>query len=132
MWARSAFVVAVLGVIAPTILGWGAGAVLLPSRSWAVHMFLGATLCATSVGITARVLRDLGKSKTKEAQIVLGAAVIDDVLGLLVLSVVQGIILSLSVPAGHGGRRLQRDRACSRSSPRPSVSCSEPWCWVSS
>ena len=66
-------------------------------------MFLGATLCATSVGITARVLRDLGRSKTKESQIVLGAAVIDDVLGLMVLSVVQGIIMSLSVPEGPGG-----------------------------
>ena len=59
---RSAFLVAVLGVIAPMMLGWGAGAILLPDRSWPIHMFLGATLCATSVGITARVLRDLGKS----------------------------------------------------------------------
>ncbi len=97
----SAFLVAVLGVVTPMLLGWGAGAVLLPDRSWPVHMFLGATLCATSVGITARVLRDLGKSTSREAQIVLGAAVIDDVLGLMVLSVVQAIILTFAMPSGQ-------------------------------
>ncbi len=59
-----------------------------------VHAFLGATLCATSVGITARVLQDLGKSKSTEARIILGAAVIDDVLGLVVLAVVTGMIAS--------------------------------------
>jgi Kef-type K+ transport system membrane component KefB len=98
----SALMVAVLGVVAPMALGWGAGAILLRGQSWAVPMFLGATLCATSVGITARVLRDLGRSTARESQIILGAAVIDDVLGLLVLSVVQGIILSLSAPGASG------------------------------
>jgi Kef-type K+ transport system membrane component KefB len=43
-----------------------------------VHLFVGAVLCATSVGITARVFKDLGKLQTREAQIILGAAVIDD------------------------------------------------------
>ena len=55
-------------------------------------MFIGATLCATSVGITARVFKDLGKLTTREARIILGAAVIDDVLGLLILAVVAGAI----------------------------------------
>lgn len=91
----SALVVAVIGVICPMILGYGVGMMMLPKAHWAVHLFLGATLSATSVGITARVLKDLGKSTTKEAQIVLGAAVIDDVLGLVVLALVQGIIVSL-------------------------------------
>jgi Kef-type K+ transport system membrane component KefB len=98
----TAFVVAVLGVVAPMVLGYGVGAAMLPRQSWAVHLFLGATLCATSVGITARVLRDLKKTHTPEAQIILGAAVIDDVLGLLVLAVVQGIIASLAAPGGAG------------------------------
>ena len=80
-----ALVVAVLGVVTPWILGWGLGAVLLPERSVYVHVFLGATLTATSVGITARVLKDLGRAQTREARIILGAAVIDDVLGLVVL-----------------------------------------------
>ncbi|MEO8030086.1 MAG: cation:proton antiporter [Gemmatimonadota bacterium] len=87
-----AFWVAVLGVIVPWLLGYAAGAILLPERSHYVHLFLGATLTATSVGITARVLRDLHRSDTPEARIILGAAVIDDVLGLVILAVVAGLI----------------------------------------
>jgi Kef-type K+ transport system membrane component KefB len=84
--------VALLGVAAPFALGWGVGALLLPDRSVYVHAFLGATLTATSVGITARVLRDLGRSQSPEARVILGAAVIDDVLGLIILAVVAGVI----------------------------------------
>jgi Na+:H+ antiporter len=84
--------VAVLGVAAPFALGWGVGAWLLPDASGYVHAFLGATLCATSVGITARVLQDLGASRSPEARILLGAAVIDDVLGLIILAAVGGAI----------------------------------------
>ncbi|MDP3911407.1 MAG: cation:proton antiporter [Gemmatimonadales bacterium] len=84
--------VALLGVVTPFVLGWGVGALVLPNESVYVHLFLGATLTATSVGITARVLRDLDKSRTPEARIILGAAVIDDVLGLVILAVVAGII----------------------------------------
>jgi Kef-type K+ transport system membrane component KefB len=68
------------------------GAVLLPGHSRYVHAFLGATLTATSVGITARVLSDLGKSRSPEARVILGAAVIDDVLGLVILAIVAGAI----------------------------------------
>src|SRR5213082_4152427 len=78
--------VAVLGVVTPWVLGWGVGAVLLPDASPYVHAFLGATLTATSVGITARVLKDLGRAQSPEARIILGAAVIDDVLGLVILA----------------------------------------------
>lgn len=85
-------VVAVLGVIAPWGLGWWVGALLLPERSVYVHAFLGAVLTATSVGITARVLKDLGHARSPEARIILGAAVIDDVLGLVVLAAVAAVI----------------------------------------
>jgi Kef-type K+ transport system membrane component KefB len=85
-------VVAVLGVITPWALGWWLAALLLPDRSVYVHAFLGATLTATSVGITARVLKDLGCANTREARIILGAAVIDDVLGLVVLAVVASVL----------------------------------------
>jgi Kef-type K+ transport system membrane component KefB len=61
-----------------------------------VHAFLGAMLTATSVGITARVLRDLGRSTSPEARVILGAAVIDDVLGLVILAVVGGVIAAAS------------------------------------
>jgi Kef-type K+ transport system membrane component KefB len=90
----SSFVVATLGVIAPFLLGWGASAWLLPLHSIYLHVFIGATLCATSVGITARVFRDLGRSKSNEARVILGAAVIDDVMGLVILSTVTGLILA--------------------------------------
>jgi Kef-type K+ transport system membrane component KefB len=95
----SAMVVAIIGVVAPLGLGFGAGALLLPDHHWAVHLFLGATLCATSVGITARVLQDLQTESTHAAQVILGAAVIDDVLGLIILALVQGIISA----GGEGG-----------------------------
>ena len=88
----SSLLVAVLGVIAPFFLGWGVSAWLLPREETLAHVFLGATLCATSVGITARVLADLGKLAARESRIILGAAVIDDVLGLVILSVVSGMI----------------------------------------
>src|SRR5438874_13297436 len=88
--------VAVLGVATPWVLGWGVGALLLPDHSPYVHAFLGATLTATSVGITARVLKDLGRAQSPEARIILGAAVIDDVLGLMILGVVSGAIVGAS------------------------------------
>lgn len=88
----SSFLVATLGVIGPFVLGWGVGAWLLPSASIYAHIFLGATLTATSVGITARVVKDLGRSQSDEARVILGAAVIDDVQGLVILAVVTGII----------------------------------------
>jgi len=84
--------VAVLGVVTPFALGWGVGAWLLPEHSAYAHAFLGATLTATSVGITARVLTDLGRSRSPEARVILGAAVIDDVLGLVILAIVAGAI----------------------------------------
>jgi Kef-type K+ transport system membrane component KefB len=87
--------VAVLGVVTPFALGWGVGAWILPHESVYAHAFLGATLTATSVGITARVLADIGKSQTPEARVILGAAVIDDVLGLVILAVIGGIILGV-------------------------------------
>ena len=97
----SSFLVALFGVIAPMVLGWGVGAWFLPDAPAVVHLFLGATLSATSVGITARVLRDLGKTHTKEARIILGAAVIDDVMGLVILAAVIGMIKTAN--QGIGG-----------------------------
>jgi Kef-type K+ transport system membrane component KefB len=87
-----AMLVAVVGVVTPMLLGFGVGELLRPRESWMLHAFLGAMLAATSVGITARVLKDADAVQTRFARIILGAAVIDDVLGLLVLAVVSGII----------------------------------------
>lgn len=95
----SAFVVAVVGVVTPMLLGFGIGELMRPDESWMFHAFLGAMLSATSVGITARVLSDLGALKTRAARIILGAAVIDDVLGLVLLAVVAGIITAAGAGA---------------------------------
>lgn len=93
-----AFLVACVGVAAPFALGTLViGPLLLPAYSFNTHLFLGAILTATSVGISARVFQDLGKLQTIEAQIVLGAAVIDDVLGLIILAVVKASVESGNV-----------------------------------
>ena len=95
------FLVAAVGVVTPFGLGYLVAVWLLPQESAYAHVFIGAILTATSVGITARVLRDLGKVQTIEAKIILGAAVIDDVMGLVVLAVVQGMIMAAN-SGGHG------------------------------
>src|SRR6267378_1974214 len=88
----SSLFVAAAGVVIPFFLGWGVSAYFLPEESPLVHVFIGSVLCATSVGITARVLKDLGKLSLRESRIILGAAVIDDVIGLLILAVVVGAV----------------------------------------
>jgi len=103
----SSFLVACIGVVTPFFLGWGVAAyywndleaLVDPTMRAAVapyakyvQIFIGGVLCATSVGITARVFKDLGKIQLPESRIVLGAAVIDDVLGLMVLAVCVGIV----------------------------------------
>lgn len=86
----AAMTVALVGVVLPFLFGYlfwhyyEGGASL-------TAIFVGATLTATSVGITARVLTDLDKISTAEARIIIGAAVIDDILGLLILAVVEGL-----------------------------------------
>jgi Kef-type K+ transport system membrane component KefB len=87
-----ATIVALVGVVAPMALGYGVGRVMLPDESWMAHAFVGAMLAATSVGITARVLQGAKAIKTPSARIILGAAVIDDVLGLVVLAIIAGVI----------------------------------------
>ncbi|NRA45125.1 MAG: cation:proton antiporter [Oligoflexales bacterium] len=89
-------IVAIIGVALPFALGYVTSSLFMPEKSTYIHTFVGATLCATSVGITARVFKDLGKIHIKEAKIILGAAVIDDVLGLIILAVVSGVIMSVA------------------------------------
>src|SRR2546425_476492 len=90
----SSLLVATLGVIAPMVLGYFVSKAFLRDASPLTHLFVGATLTATSVGITARVLKDLQAADTKEARIILGAAVADDVIGLVVLAVVSGLVVA--------------------------------------
>ena len=95
----SSMLVALIGIAAPMLLGWGAAAWLLPEAPPLAHVFVGATLTATSVGITSRVLKDLRATQSREGQIILGAAVIDDVFGLVVLAVVTGAVTAAATGA---------------------------------
>ncbi len=80
--------VAILGVVTPFVMGYYVSIILFMSSVEA--MFVGAALVATSVGITARVLQDLGMINSTEAKIILGAAVVDDILAMIVLTIVSG------------------------------------------
>jgi hypothetical protein len=125
-----ALAVGSIGIVAPFVLGaFVMGPWLLPGLSANAYLFLGATLAATSVGITGRVFRDLGKLDLPAARIVLGAAVIDDVLGLVILAVVSSLVQAGSVSVGRGRRhhrrggdfprRLDLDRAPDRAAFQP-------------
>ena len=96
-----AFLVAIIGVVVPFALGvYIVGPILMPGLTQNAYLFLGAALTATSVGITARVFKDLGKLQMTEAQIILGAAVIDDVLGLIILAVISAMVSVGAVSLG--------------------------------
>jgi Kef-type K+ transport system membrane component KefB len=96
----TATLVAFVGVVVPFLLGVAAVKVLTPEAPIEKDIFIGAILTATSVGITARVFRDLNQAHRIEAKIILGAAVIDDVLGLIILAVVSGLVVTGSISAG--------------------------------
>jgi len=98
--------VAIVGVVCPFILGLMASIWLLPNSESPVHLFLAATFCATSVGITARVFKDLNSIQTNEAKIILGAAVVDDILALVILAIVVGIVTTGGVRFFEVGRIL--------------------------
>lgn len=94
--------VAITGVVLPFALGYAT--CRLFGLSEMVSVVAGATLTATSVGITARVLSDLNYLQAQESQIVLGAAVIDDVIGLVILAIVAGVSQGEGVSAWAAAR----------------------------
>ncbi|MDF1757101.1 MAG: cation:proton antiporter [Legionellaceae bacterium] len=91
---KEALGVAIIGVLAPITLGIVSVYLLMTSVQFNTALFIGATLSATSVGITARVLKDMKKTHTRESKTILGAAMIDDVLGLVILAVVSNMAIS--------------------------------------
>lgn len=94
----SAAGMAFLGVTLSLGLGYGVSWLLLPKGTGVnVLLFLGTAICATSIGITARVFKDMNRLRLKAAKTVLGAAVIDDVLGLVVLAIIVGVVSHGSV-----------------------------------
>jgi len=96
--------VALIGVLAPFLLGVAASYAFIPDVPLQTALFLGAALSATSVGITVRVLDDLHLGKSRLVRTILGAAVFDDILGLLMLAVVSGIVVSGNIELGQIAR----------------------------
>lgn len=96
VWVQ-ALLVAIVWVIAPFVLGYFATKMLMPWMDNNLYLFIWATLTATSVWITARVFKDLWKLSSKESQTVLWAAVIDDVMWLIILAIVSSIVKQWTV-----------------------------------
>ncbi|MDX1920677.1 MAG: cation:proton antiporter [Candidatus Caenarcaniphilales bacterium] len=96
---KEALFVALGGVVAPFLFSW-LFSILFPALHWTVNLvlFIGLVLAATSIGVTARVFKDLKVLNTLNAQVVLGAAVIDDIVGLILLSVISALVTT-----GAGG-----------------------------
>lgn len=88
---KTSAIVAVIGVLVPLVAGYAYSAYVLGMNE-IISFFVGATLTATSVGVTMRVLNDLGKVKSEEGKVILGAAVIDDIIGLILLSIIVDIV----------------------------------------
>jgi Kef-type K+ transport system membrane component KefB len=89
--------VAVLGVAAPFLLGLLVVWMLMPELPLSSDLFIAATLVATSIGISANVLEELKSADSREGHIILGAAIYDDILGLVILVIVSGIVVSGNV-----------------------------------
>lgn len=103
----SALIVGIIGIVGSFAAGygtsWGFAQLGWWADDWLLHTFIGATLTATSVGITARVLGDMGKLNTDEARIILGAAVFDDIGGLLILAIIGALAAGDALSGGQIG-----------------------------
>lgn len=97
----AAAVVGSVGVVLPLVLGTGVA--MLFGLAWAPALLCGAALTATSIGISARVLRDVGRIHSVEGRIVLGAAVLDDVAGLILLAAVTAVVGTAAAAGGAAG-----------------------------
>jgi len=93
--------VGVSGVILPVVLTFAAMTLFLPDTDVILRLFIGATLAATSVGISAAVFDELGVTSSRPASIVLGAAVIDDILAMIVLTTVMSVVVSGFIDYGR-------------------------------
>jgi len=95
--------VATLGFVLPFVLGFAVSYWLF-GLSLMAALFVGGTLTATSIGITVRVLTDLKRHHSREAQVVLGAAVIDDVMGVVLLAVLYEFYLGGGIKLANAGK----------------------------
>jgi Kef-type K+ transport system membrane component KefB len=84
--------VALLGTVGTLVVGWAAAAIAMPGSDTLVHLYVASAITATSIGISARVLKDVGAARSREAATILSAAVVDDILGLIALGIVTGMV----------------------------------------
>jgi len=94
----ASIVITTMGVVCPMLLGFLASWAFFPDETMLSHLFYGAILTATSVSVTVAVLKELGKLNSKVGTSIIAAAVIDDVIGIIILSVLTGF-----APSGDGG-----------------------------
>jgi len=97
---KKSLIVAILGVILPFIFGFSFSYYIF-NLDFTISLFIGGTLTATSIGITLRVLRDIHMENTTVAQIVIGAAVIDDIIGIILLVFIYDYSISHEVSFDH-------------------------------
>ncbi len=102
---RSSAIVALGGFIIPFVLGYLLASLAF-DLSTLVSLFIGGALTATSIGITLRVLSDLGQRNSREGQIVLGAAVLDDVLGVVLLALLYEFSIAGGISLANTGKVL--------------------------
>jgi Kef-type K+ transport system membrane component KefB len=100
--------VALTGIAATFLLGLLACPSLIPGMEWRVYVFIAAALTATSIGISARILKDFGRTRERGPQIVIGAAVIDDIIGLVLLVLATTLIRPESADASSVARAITR------------------------
>lgn len=100
---RSALLLALGGFFLPFLLGLGLCYYTF-ELPLIVSLFVGGTLTATSIGVTVRILEDVGRQASREGEIVIGAAVVDDVMGVVLLAVLYEFSISGSVSIGNAGR----------------------------
>ena len=100
---RDALILAIGGFALPFLLGLGICYYTF-DLSLLVSLFVGGTLTATSIGVTVRILKDLGRQTSTEGQIVLGAAVVDDLLGVVLLAVLYEFSIAGTVSLANAGR----------------------------
>ena len=98
-------IVAVVGAIIPFVFGYGVSHYFL-ELPILISLFIGGTLTATSIGITIRALKDIGKHRTSVAQIVIGAAVIDDIIGVVLLVMIYDFVITGEINLYTTGRIL--------------------------
>jgi Kef-type K+ transport system membrane component KefB len=100
--------VAIIGALAPMVLGFAVISLLSPDTPQLEHIFIAATLSTTGIAITARLLTRMRQNSSREARVILGAVAIDDVLALVMLAIVSGIALTGSAAFGDIGRTAIR------------------------